>query len=86
MRFSICARLVIPPNRENCEINAEADENRAKGNTDHAESPEKKLPGCKRHQTGEDDRGVAYVGQWGSFVRSRLVETCSVYGTITSSR
>ena len=54
MRFPICAPLVVAPNRENCEINAEADENRAKGNTDHAESPEKKLPGCKRHQTREE--------------------------------
>ena len=44
MRLSIRARLVISPDGENREVDSKADENRAKSDANHAESPEEKLP------------------------------------------
>ena len=51
MRFSVGARLMVASDGENCEVHPEADENRAEGDADHAESPEKELPGCQCYQT-----------------------------------
>ena len=51
MRLPVGARLMVASDAENCEIHAEPDENRAKGDADHAELSEKKLTGCQCYQT-----------------------------------
>src|SRR6185503_15693766 len=53
MPFAIAARLMIAPDGENREINAESDENGAKADTDHAQPSEEKLSGRKRYQARE---------------------------------
>ena len=54
MRLSVGARLMVASDGENRKIHAEPDENRAEGNADHAESPEKKLPQSESNQAGEE--------------------------------
>ena len=54
MRFSVGARLVIAPDDENGEINAEPDENAAEADADHAEPSEQELSKRERDQTTEE--------------------------------
>src|SRR5437763_14997156 len=54
MRFSVGARLVITPDGENCEVHAEADENGAETDADHAEPSKQELPSCECNQTRQE--------------------------------
>src|SRR5207245_11143523 len=54
MRLSVGARLVITPDGENCEVDAEADENGAETDADHTEPSKQELPSCECNQTRQE--------------------------------